>query len=83
MADRAVALQPVRCPRCGIRLHDVPAHGFRSWVLALPRREAYAGLGALKLCYGKSCKGQTWLEIVEGPATLVTCRMPTGWVLTT
>lgn len=79
----AIPVTAVRCPCCGIRLHEVPASGFRSWVIALPGREAYAGLGALKLCYGKSCKGHTWLEIIEGPATAVTCRMPAGWVLTT
>lgn len=79
MLAHAVSLKKVPCPKCGIRLHEVPEQ-WRAWILPLPSREAATGLGSVKLCYGKRCKDQ-YLEIHEGPT--VTLRMTRGWVLVT
>lgn len=72
-----VQVKAAKCPRCGIRLHEVPTH-WGVWILSLSSRDAYTGLGSLKHCYGKSCKGHTWLEIVEGAS--VTHAMSLPWV---
>jgi hypothetical protein len=61
-----IPLKVVKCPKCGVTLEEVPA-GWDVSVRVLAARERSTGQGSVKHCFGRICKGKTWVEIVRSP----------------